>query len=85
MLRALASFCVTTCWNTPSCLLFLLCAMTYINTLEERNVFEALRSRMVAMGFSLRAIYWITGLLAFSISPLADNLTTGQRQAGSPM
>jgi Na+/H+ antiporter NhaD/arsenite permease-like protein len=57
-------------------LLFLLSAMTYVNTLQERNVFAALRDRLIASGYSLRAIYWITGLLAFFISPLADNLTT---------
>ncbi|OGI43864.1 MAG: sodium:proton antiporter [Candidatus Muproteobacteria bacterium RBG_16_64_11] len=57
-------------------LLFLLAAMTFINTLEERNVFKALRAHMVSAGLSLRAIYWLTGLLAFFISPFADNLTT---------
>jgi len=57
-------------------LLFLLSAMTYINTLQERQVFQALRSRLIASGYSLRTIYWITGLLAFFISPIADNLTT---------
>lgn len=57
-------------------MLFLLTAITYINTLEERNVFGALRGRLVSAGFSLRAIYWLTGLLAFFISPFADNLTT---------
>src|SRR5918992_1638132 len=57
-------------------MLFLLAAMTYINTLEERNVFKALRAWLLSAGFSLRAIYWLTGLLAFFISPLADNLTT---------
>ncbi len=57
-------------------LLFLLAAMTYINTMEERGIFEALRSWLVSHGFSLRKIFWITGLLAFFISPLADNLTT---------
>jgi len=57
-------------------LLFLLAAMTYINTLQERNVFAALSGRLIASGYSLRRIYWITGLLAFFISPLADNLTT---------
>ena len=51
-------------------------AMTYINTMEERNVFRALRSWMVSSGFSLRTIYWLAGLLAFVISPFADNLTT---------
>ena len=56
--------------------LFLLAAMTYINALEERNVFQSLRCYLVNRGFSLRAIFWITGLLAFWISPVADNLTT---------
>lgn len=56
--------------------LFLLAAMTYINTMEERRVFDALRVWLVNRGFSLRAIYWVTGLLAFWISPVADNLTT---------
>lgn len=57
-------------------LLFLLAAMTYVNTLEERDVFAALRSWMVGRGFSLRVIYWLTGLLAFVLSPVLDNLTT---------
>ncbi len=57
-------------------LLFLLAAMTFVNTLEERNVFGALKSWLVGAGFSLRTIFWLTGLLAFFISPFADNLTT---------
>ena len=57
-------------------LLFLLAAMTYVNTLDERNVFAALRSWMVARRFSLRRIFWLTGLLAFLLSPVLDNLTT---------
>lgn len=57
-------------------LLFLLSAMTYINAMEERNVFQSLRSWLVSRGFSLRTIFWLTGLLAFFISPIADNLTT---------
>tara|TARA_R110001606_G_scaffold361754_7_gene515434 strand:- start:355604 stop:357037 length:1434 start_codon:yes stop_codon:yes gene_type:complete len=57
-------------------LLFLLAAMTYINTMGERGVFDALRSWLVNQGFSLRTIFWLTGLLAFFISPVADNLTT---------
>jgi NhaD family Na+/H+ antiporter len=56
--------------------LFLLAAMTYINALEERNVFSALRSWLVNKGFTLRTVFWMTGLLAFFISPVADNLTT---------
>jgi Na+/H+ antiporter NhaD/arsenite permease-like protein len=57
-------------------MLFLLAAMTYINTLEERNIFAALRAWLISSGYSLRTIFWITGLLAFVISPIADNLTT---------
>lgn len=56
--------------------LFLLVAMTYINAMDERNVFQALRSWLVSRGFSLRTIFWVTGVLAFFISPVADNLTT---------
>ena len=57
-------------------MLFLLVAMTYINAMEERNVFEALRSRLVRAGFGFRSLFWVTGILAFFISPIADNLTT---------
>lgn len=57
-------------------MLFLLSAMTYINAMEERQVFEALRSWLTRKGFGLQALFWVTGLLAFFISPIADNLTT---------
>jgi len=57
-------------------MLFLLAAMTYINTMSERNVFKALRAWLVSAGYSLRTVFWLTGLLAFFISPVADNLTT---------
>lgn len=57
-------------------MLFLLAAMTYINTLEERNIFAALRVWLVNKGYSFKSIFWITGVLAFCISPIADNLTT---------
>src|SRR5688500_2972110 len=57
-------------------LLFLLAAMTFVNTLAERNVFAALRSWLVERGWSLRTIFWITGVMAFLLSPVLDNLTT---------
>ncbi len=57
-------------------LLFLIVAMTYINAMEERNVFEALRSWLVSKGLSYRMLFWVTGVLAFFISAIADNLTT---------
>lgn len=56
--------------------LFLLVAMTYVNALDERLVFQALRCRLVGFGLSYRKIFWLTGTLAFFISPVADNLTT---------
>ena len=56
--------------------LFLLVAMTYINSMTERGVFDSLRSWLIARGFGLRKMFWITGGLAFFISPIADNLTT---------
>jgi len=55
---------------------FLLVAMTYINSMEERLVFQALRAKLVGAGFSFRQLFWITGALSFVISPVADNLTT---------
>src|SRR5690606_4194169 len=57
-------------------MLFLLVAMTYINALEERRLFDALRSWMIRKGFSYRQLFWLTGALSFVISPVADNLTT---------
>jgi Na+/H+ antiporter NhaD/arsenite permease-like protein len=56
--------------------LFLLAAMTFINTMDERGIFNMIRVKLLSSGLSLRAIYWTTGLLAFCISPVADNLTT---------
>jgi len=55
---------------------FLLVAMTYINAMLERDVFDALRDWLVAKGFSYKKLFWLTGILAFFISPIADNLTT---------
>jgi Na+/H+ antiporter NhaD/arsenite permease-like protein len=57
-------------------LLFLIVAMTYVNTMEERGVFDALRAWLLGRALSLRALFWVTGALAFVISPFADNLTT---------
>jgi len=66
-------------------MLFLLVAMTFINAMDERNVFEALRSWLVRKGFGYRALFWVTGGLAFLISPIADNLTTALLMAAVVM
>ncbi len=56
-------------------MLFLLVAMTYINSMSERNVFEALRSWLVRKQFSYRQLFVITGITTFFLSSVADNLT----------
>ena len=56
--------------------LFLLCAMTYVNSMSERRVFDALRSWLVRHGFTYRQLFWITGVISFFLSPIIDNLTT---------
>ena len=40
---------------------FLLVAMTYINTLDERNVFKALRAWLLKKGLGFRKLFWATG------------------------
>lgn len=55
---------------------FLLVAMTYINAIAERGIFIWLRDWLIQKGFSYHQLFWITGFLAFFISPVADNLTT---------
>jgi Na+/H+ antiporter NhaD/arsenite permease-like protein len=56
-------------------MLFLLVAMTYINSMAERNVFEALRSWLVRKQFGYRKLFLITGVTTFFLSSVADNLT----------
>ncbi|MFT3988182.1 sodium:proton antiporter NhaD [Aestuariivirga sp.] len=56
--------------------LFLLVAITYVNTLEERRVFEVLRAKFTSLGLSYRQLFWLTGALAFLLSGVLDNLTT---------
>ncbi len=55
---------------------FLMVAMTYIEAMIDRRVFAALRYNLVSKGYSYKKLFWITGALAFFISPVADNLTT---------
>ncbi|MCJ7765786.1 MAG: sodium:proton antiporter NhaD [Thiovulaceae bacterium] len=55
---------------------FLFVAMTYIESLIERGVFEALKFRLLQKGYNYKKLFWATGLIAFFLSPVADNLTT---------
>jgi NhaD family Na+/H+ antiporter len=56
--------------------LFLLVAITYVNTLEERRIFEVLRAKLTALGLSYRKLFWLTGVIGFFLSGILDNLTT---------
>jgi Na+/H+ antiporter NhaD/arsenite permease-like protein len=55
---------------------FLFVAMTYIESLIHMGVFDKLKYNLVSKGYSYRKLFWLTGFLAFFISPIADNLTT---------
>lgn len=55
---------------------FLFVAMTYIETLIHMGVFDRLKYNLVSKGYTYRQLYWVTGILAFFLSPIADNLTT---------
>jgi len=59
-----------------SLFLFLFAAMTYINSLEGCNVFAALRSWLVRKGLNYKQLFWVTGIIAFFLSAIADNLAT---------
>ena len=56
--------------------LFLFVAMVYINSMKFFDILDEIKYFILKYKLSYKKIYWITGLLAFFISPLADNLTT---------
>ena len=55
--------------------LFLLVAMTYVNAMSERNIFEALRAWLLHQRYGYRRLFWTTGGMTFLLSPIIDNLT----------
>ena len=55
---------------------FLFVAMTYIEVLIDRNVFAVLKHNLVSKGYGYKKIFWLTGIMSFFLSPIADNLTT---------
>ncbi len=57
-------------------LLFLLVSITYVNVLEERKVFDAVRAKLVGVGFSYRGLFWVIGAAAFALSIVLANMTT---------
>jgi Na+/H+ antiporter NhaD/arsenite permease-like protein len=57
-------------------MLFLIVAITYVNTMQERRIFAALRAKLVGKRLSYRQLFWLVGGLAFVFGPIIDNLTT---------
>ena len=55
---------------------FLFVAMTYIESLIHMGVFDRLKYNLITKGYTYRKLYWVTGFIAFFLSPIADNLTT---------
>ena len=56
--------------------LFLLVAITFVNTMEERRTFDVLRAKLVRLGLGFRPLFVLTGVLSFFLSSVLDNLTT---------
>lgn len=56
--------------------LFLFVAITYVNVMEERRVFDVLRVQLTKLGLSYRQLFWLTGAIAFCLSAVLNNLTT---------
>jgi Na+/H+ antiporter NhaD/arsenite permease-like protein len=57
-------------------MLFLIVAITYVNTMRERRVFDTLRSMFVRRNLTYRQLFWIVGGMSFVFGPIIDNLTT---------
>ena len=57
-------------------MLFLVVAITYVNTMQERRVFDTLRAILVNKRFSYRQLFWMVGGISFVFGPIIDNLTT---------
>ena len=55
---------------------FLFVAMTFIETMIEMGIFDKLKYNLVSKGHDYKKLFWITGTIAFFLSPIADNLTT---------
>lgn len=56
--------------------IFLFITITYINVIKATSIINKIQKVITKDKISYKKLYWITGLLAFFISPIADNLTT---------
>ena len=57
--------------------LFITVSMTFLNTMTERGIFDALRIVLSNRQYSYRKLFWITGVLAFVLSLVISSLTVG--------
>jgi Na+/H+ antiporter NhaD/arsenite permease-like protein len=58
-------------------LLFIMVSMTYLNAMEDMQVFNALRVWLVNKRLTYRQLFWITGVLVFLIATVCNGLTAG--------
>jgi Na+/H+ antiporter NhaD/arsenite permease-like protein len=57
--------------------LFITVSMTFLNSMTERGIFDALRIVLANKRYSYRQLFWITGVLAFLLSTVISSLTVG--------
>lgn len=57
--------------------LFITVSMTFLNTMTERGIFDALRIVLVNRQYNFRQLFWITGALSFILSLIISSLTVG--------
>lgn len=62
--------------NYADIFFLLLVTMTYVNALNERNFFAAVRGWIAREGYSYKTLYWTIGITTFILTPLLDNLST---------
>ena len=58
-------------------LLFIMVSMTFLNTMTERGIFDAMRIVLLNRQYSYRQLFWITGIIAFFLSTFISSLTVG--------
>lgn len=58
-------------------LLFIMVSMTYLNAMEDMEIFDALKVWLVSKNLSYRQLFWVTGGLVFSMSCVVNGLTAG--------
>ncbi|MDD5036351.1 MAG: sodium:proton antiporter NhaD [Methylococcaceae bacterium] len=57
--------------------LFITVSMTFLNSMTERGIFDALRIILENRRYSYRQLFWITGVIAFLLSTVISSLTVG--------